>query len=81
MNLENVSLGLKGKANREVDDKSLKTVLYRRVFLLCLRLLEKRRHYVIASSDRVKECKSVNATEIPNEMRSKADANPRLTGI
>ena len=80
MNLEKVSLGLKGKANREVDDKSLKTVLYRRVFL-CLRLLEKRRHYVIGSSDRVKECKSVNATEIPNGIRSKADANPRLTGI
>ena len=80
MNLEKVSLGLKGKANREVDDKSLKTVLYRRVFL-CLRLLEKRRHYVIGSSDRVKECKNVNATEIPNGIRSKADANPRLTGI
>ena len=32
MNLEKVSLGLKGKANREVDDKSLKTVLYHRVF-------------------------------------------------
>ena len=48
MNLEKVSVGLKGKANREVDDKSMKTVLYRR-------LLEKRRHYVIGSSDRVKE--------------------------
>ena len=78
MNLEKVSLGLKGRANREVDDKNLKTVLYRRVFL-CLRLLEKRRHYVVGSSDRAKEC--VNVTEIPNGIRSKADANPRLTGI
>ena len=78
MNLEKVSLGLKGRANREVDDKNLKTVLYRRVFL-CLRLLEKRRHYVVGSSDRAKEC--VNATEIPKGIRSKADANTRLTGI
>ena len=43
---------------------------------LCLRLLEKRRHYVIGLSERVKECKSVNATGIPNKILSKADANP-----
>ena len=48
---------------------------------LCLRLLEKRRHYVIGLSERVKECKSVNATGIPNGILSKADANPRLTEI
>ena len=28
------------------------------------------------SLGRVKECKSVNATGIPNAIRSKADANP-----
>ena len=50
-------------------------------FFLCLRLLEKRRHYVIGLSERVKECKSVNATGIPNGILSKADANPRLTEI
>ena len=32
MNLEKVSLGLKAKENREVEYKSLMTVLYRRVF-------------------------------------------------
>ena len=48
---------------------------------LCLRLLEKRRHYVIGLSERVKECKSVNATGIPNGILSKAVANPRLTEI
>ena len=48
---------------------------------LCLRLLEKHRHYVIGLSERVKECKSVNATGIPNGILSKADANPRLTEI
>ena len=42
---------------------------------LCLRLLEKRRHYVIGLSERVKECKSVNATGIPNGILSKADGN------
>ena len=50
-------------------------------FFLCLRLLEKRRHYVIGLSERVKECKSVNATGIPNKILSTADANPRLTEI
>ena len=48
---------------------------------LCLRLLEKRRHYVIGLSERVKECKSVNATGIPNGILSKGDANPRLIEI
>ena len=34
-------------------------VLRTRIAFLCLRLLEKRRHYVIGLSERVKECKSV----------------------
>lgn len=34
MSLEKVSLGLMGKANRDVEYKSLLTVLYRRVFVM-----------------------------------------------
>ena len=59
----------------------LEKAVYCFFHFLCLRLLEKRRHYVIGLSERVKECKSVNATGIPNGILSKADANPRLTEI
>ena len=57
-----------------------KTYIFIYEVFLCLLLLEKRSHYVIGLSERVKECKSVNATGLPNGIRSKADTNPRLIG-